>query len=44
VSSWPVRGAHPDRLRLLYLIFDDTFNALIAVDIAVTADCCDFSH
>jgi hypothetical protein len=43
VSSRTVRGAQPDRPRLLYLTSDDTFNALVAVDIAVTADRCDFS-
>jgi hypothetical protein len=33
-----------DRPRLLYLISDDAYNALVAVDIAVTADRCDFSR
>jgi hypothetical protein len=37
-------GARPNHPRLLYLISDDTFNALIAVDITVTADRCDFSR
>jgi hypothetical protein len=44
VSSRIVRGAWPDRLRLLYLTSDDTFNALVAIDIAVTADGSDFSR
>jgi hypothetical protein len=37
-------GARPDRPQLLYLTSDNTFNALVAVDIVVTADCCDFSR
>jgi hypothetical protein len=43
-SSWTVRGARPDRPRLFYLTSDDTFNALVAVYIAITADHCDFSR
>jgi hypothetical protein len=34
-------ASHP---RLLYLTSDDTLNALVAVDIVVTADRCDFSR
>jgi hypothetical protein len=37
-------GAQPDRPRVLCLTFDDAFNALVVVDIAVIADHCDFSH
>ena len=33
-----------DNPRLLYLTSDDTFNALIVVDIAITADRCVSSH
>ena len=43
-SSRIVWGAWPDRLRLLCLTSDGTLNALVAVNIAVTADCCDFSR
>jgi hypothetical protein len=32
-----VRGTRSDRLRLLYLTSNDTFNALIAVYIAITS-------
>jgi hypothetical protein len=39
-SSRTVRDARSDRLRLLYMTSDDTFNALIAVDIVVTTDRC----
>jgi hypothetical protein len=38
-SSQTVRSAQPDYPRLLYLTSDDVFNALIAIDIAVDADC-----
>jgi hypothetical protein len=37
-------GARLDHLRLLYLISDHTLNAPVAVDIAITADRCDFSR
>jgi hypothetical protein len=43
-SSWTILGARLDRPRLLYLTSDDTFNALIAVDIVISADHCDFSR
>jgi hypothetical protein len=33
-----------DRSLLFYLISDDAFNALIDVDIDVTADSCDFNR
>jgi hypothetical protein len=39
-----VRGARLDCLRLLYLTSNKALNALVAVDIAVTADRCDFSR
>jgi hypothetical protein len=35
-----ILGSRSDRPRLFYLIFDDTFNALITVDIAVTTNHC----
>jgi hypothetical protein len=44
VSSRTVQGAQPDRSQLRYLTSDDAFNALIAVDIVVTANCCDFNR
>jgi hypothetical protein len=44
VSSRTVRGAQPDRPQLLYLTYDDALNALVAIDIAVTADRCNFSR
>jgi hypothetical protein len=37
-------GARPDCPRLLYLTSDDACNALVAVDIVVTVDRCDFSR
>jgi hypothetical protein len=43
-SSWTVRGARPNHPRLLYLTSDDAFNALVTVDIAVTAGRYDFSR
>jgi hypothetical protein len=39
-----VRGARPDHPRLLYQTSDKALNAPVAVDIAVTADHCDFSR
>jgi hypothetical protein len=43
-SSRTVRGAWSDHPRLLYLTSNDVFNALIAVDIAIIAECCDSSR
>jgi hypothetical protein len=43
-SSRTVRGARSNRPRLLCLTSDDAFNALVVVDIAVTADRCDFNR
>jgi hypothetical protein len=43
-SSRTIRGAQPDPPRLFYLTTDDAFNALIAIDIVVTDDRCDFSR
>jgi hypothetical protein len=44
VHDRTIRGAQPNRPRLLYLTSDDAFNALVAIDIAVTVVRCDFSH
>jgi hypothetical protein len=44
VSSRIVRGARLDHPRLLYLTSNNAFNALIAIDIVITADHCDFSR
>jgi hypothetical protein len=43
-SSQIVRGALLDCPWLLYLTSNDAFNALVAVDIAVTVDHCNFSR
>jgi hypothetical protein len=43
-SSRTVRGAHPNCPWLLYLTSDDAFNALVAIDIGVMANRCDFSR
>jgi hypothetical protein len=37
-------GCTPDHPQLFYLTSDDTFNTLVAIDIGVTTDRCDFSR